>query len=593
MFLSKTSASPPTNDIRSYTSTAKFLKARHEFQRTRSTNIGDESSASTKRTRIMKFTNPSEIAPGVQVITINGDRSQCHLLVEDGATLLVNCIDGLTPAMIEQAGYPSPTEIWHTQVDNSLAAEGDAFPDAVTRLPRKFSDLAAVSEDYWKAARVRWERPEAWMEELGRAAYGIAGSLILQPLDRPLTGFQTFESGVSLSWRHLDFEVWDFSVRNFYAVGFALRMGEKLVALFAGELVDGDGNLPDAHGFEADYSGPPWGHIAATIKQAASREPQWLFPATGPSSPHGTSLLTQLASRIEVFTQTHLPEAPWVEEPAPIRYRDHGDSVFQMAAHFGNVILLINPAGEGLMIDPGPCDYGNPRRKEDFIADLERFESEAGLNKIDLALVTHFHGDHYDLWPVLKARYPACRLGAWLPVADVITHPETYPYACQLPWYGLDWSHCQVDVVLTRQQPLDWHGTAIHTVFLPGHCLVHAGYWLDWKGRRILFSGDSIQTRGGVDNLQLLISNHSVPGTGEGHLTAYENVIPLGITLNLGGHGSSFENCDKIYRASYQRIEATTKSLLGLFGPKHPSDIFLRESFRPAAEKVRKLMAAS
>jgi hypothetical protein len=117
-------------------------------------------------------------------------------------------------------------------------------------------------------------------------------------------------------------------------------------------------------------------------------------------------------------------------------------------------------------------------------------------------------------------------------------------------------------------------------VHLPGHCLVHAGYWLDWSGRRILLSGDSIQTRGEADSLQMPGANHSIPGTEEGHAQAYRNVIPLGIDLNLGGHSSHFQDCREIYDASLHRIEQTTDLLLELFPKTSASEIFLRENLR-------------
>lgn len=508
---------------------------------------------------------------------------------------MINAIEGLSPGDIEDAGYPLPSEIWHTQVDDNLAAEGNTFGGTPIRLPERFAEVAAGSEAYWRDARGTWERPERWMDELGRQAYGIAGSVLLRPPTKPIARPVTFQSGDTLTWQALQFEVWDFSVRNFYAVGFALRLKEKIIALFSGDLVHGDGNLPDAHGFEANYSAPPWERISATLKAAASRDPHWLFPSQGNPSAEAAPRLNQLAERIDALL---LPGAQGTLAPDPQttllgRYHDHGDSIYQMAVNYGNVILLINGEGSGLLIDPGPCDFENPRRTEDFVADLELFESEAGLKKIDLVLVTHFHGDHFDLWPVVKDRYPSCRLAAWVPVADVLRNPEDYPYACLLSWYGLGWMSCSADIETTRQAPLDWWGVPIHTVYLPGHCFVHAGYWLDWKGRRILFSGDSIQTRGAVDDLQLLMSNHSVPGTQEGHSTAYRNVLPLGIDLNLGGHGSHFENCTAIYQASTGRIEETTALLLGLFGDRRPEEIFVREALRPAADRARRLMANS
>jgi glyoxylase-like metal-dependent hydrolase (beta-lactamase superfamily II) len=527
------------------------------------------------------FSKSVAIAPDLSVVTISNGSKSCHLLLSERASLLINCIAGLDPSAILSAGHPLPEEIWHTQVEDTLSAEGSEF-DAAIRLPASFSEVAKASDDYWKKARTTWEHPEEWMVTFGRETYGVAGSLIVQPLSRPLEGFQIFNPGDFLEWRGLRFRVLDFSVRNFYSVGFALERGGETMALFSGDLVESSGCLPDAHGFESNYAGLPWERIASTLREAAALKPTWMFPSVGGPVRDPASLLDSLAARVGDF-QHFLQTPPQVflqKEPASFGgYHNHGDSVYQIT-NFGNTILFINSEGFGLMIDPGPCDYGNPSRKEDFVSDLEKFESEAGLRAIDLVLVTHFHGDHYDLWPEVQRRYPECSLGAWGPVADVIEHPEDYPYPALLPWYDVGWKACPVDVKMTRQSPLLWHGTAIYTVHLPGHCLMHAGYWLDWSGRRVLLSGDSIQTRGEADSLQMPGANHSIPGTEEGHAQAYRNVIPLGIDLNLGGHSSHFHDCAKIYNASLERIEQTTARLMRLFPEKPAVEIFLRESLR-------------
>jgi len=544
----------------------------------------------------IQFSSPVEIAPGITVVTVSAGDKSCHLVLSGGASLLINCLQGLEPADVVAAGYPLPEEIWHTQVDDTLAGEGSRF-EAVIRLPHSYAEVAMASDAYWEKTRTTWDRPEDWMTTFGRETYGVAGSLILQPLSMPLARFETFEIGETISWRGCTFLVLDHSVRNFYSVGFALQQKARTLALFSGDLVDGSGRLPDAHGFESNYAGIPWQRIACTLHEAASIKPQWLFPANGEPVHEPATMLDELAARVEGFRELAESKSQMIsrvaQQPAAFgRYFDHGHSVYQIA-NFGNVILLINPEGVGLMIDPGPCDYENPRRKEDFIADLEKFEAELGLKEIDLVLITHFHGDHYDLWPLVTDRYPSCKLAAWLPVADVIERPGTYPYPCLLPWYDVGWNECLVEVTTSRREPLLWRGTEIHTVHLPGHCFVHAGYWLDWNGRRILFSGDSIQTRGEVDGLQMPIANHSVPGTDEGHAQAYQNVLPLGITLNLGGHSSHFQNCTEIYRESLRNIEGISAHLLDLFAEKDQIEIFLRKSFEPSAERIRQLMRFS
>ena len=70
------------------------------------------------------FSKSVAIAPDLSMVTISNGGKSCHLLLSGGASLLVNCIAGLESSAIIAAGHPVPEEIWHTQVDDALAAEG-------------------------------------------------------------------------------------------------------------------------------------------------------------------------------------------------------------------------------------------------------------------------------------------------------------------------------------------------------------------------------------------------------------------------------------------------------------------------------------
>jgi hypothetical protein len=67
------------------------------------------------------FSTPVAIAPDLSVVTISNGGKSCHLLVSGGASLLVNCITGLEHSAIIAAGHPVPEEIWHSQVDDTMA----------------------------------------------------------------------------------------------------------------------------------------------------------------------------------------------------------------------------------------------------------------------------------------------------------------------------------------------------------------------------------------------------------------------------------------------------------------------------------------
>lgn len=536
--------------------------------------------------RSIAFSEPLRITSEIHVVTVTDQVRNCHLVLHGTEALLVNCIPGLTPRAFQAAGFPAPREIWHTQVDDYLAAEGDTA--ATIRIPEEFREIALASDLYRQAAQTTWEKPEEWGLTRGRETYGFAGSILLKPLTSPISHFQTFQRGKRLLWNGLEFEVLDCSIRQMYGVAFALQINGVTEVIFCGELVCGCGKLPDIYGFEMDYTGIRWDQIGSAIEEMIGRNSRWLFASSGQPLEYPKLALQPLAGILRELIQ--IEPAPRFPQPEPTRlgrYYDHGDGIYQMT-DFGNVILLINEEGTGLIVDPGPCDYENPHRIDDFRKDLIRFEEEAGLRKIDLALVTHFHGDHYDLWPVVQQRYPACRLATWAPVAEILEEPSRFPYAAQLPWYAVGWTSCKADIRTTRLHPFDWHGQSIHTIHLPGHCLAHAGFWMDWRGRRIAFTGDLVQVRGEADTLKVIPSNHWLPGA-EGHDGAYETLLPLNMELNLSGHSIYFGDCSAVYAESLRRMTQSINHVRKLVCDE--SAAYLRPSLQPAAEYLRAIIA--
>ena len=469
---------------------------------------------------------------------------------------MINLVKGVTPERLIVLGLPMPEEIWLTAVTPEFAAEPELLEKVKVRLPNAYFELATDIEGYNRSAHAKWENPSSWSTDLGEETYGIAGSVTLLPLKESLNCALPFDSGDSLQWAGMTFGIQSLAPRWKHAVGFSLETEPGVRVLFSGDFVDSGGKLCDFHGFARNYNGPDFTQIGRRVRKTLNSGYHSLFTTRGFILSNPQQKLSRLLKDVETFVSCVAPASP-VSKPAPTtlgRFVDHGEGVFQMT-NGGNFIVLIRPNGEALAIDPGPCDFENPTRVPDFLADLKILESQAGLKQIDLVLVTHIHGDHYDLWPVLKSRYPKSRLAAWNPVAEVIEKPGDYPYPCLLPWYDLGWTKCEVDVRLSHREPYEWNGFSIRSIPLPGHCLVHAAYLLQWGSRLIALTGDTVQTNGETDRLALNFQNHHIPGTLAGHDASYREVLKFPVDLNLGGHSSYFTDCEKVYRASLEQIE--------------------------------------
>jgi len=130
-----------------------------------------------------------------------------------------------------------------------------------------------------------------------------------------------------------------------------------------------------------------------------------------------------------------------------------------------------------------------------------------------------------------------------------------------LPWYGQAVKRYDVDDWLTSDQPFDWHGVSIETVHLPGHCLIHAGYLLDFAGRRWAVTGDSVMTDGTPMPLSFVMANHGTPVGRSGHLQSFKNLMGRGVDAALCGHGLRFANAQAVFAASHDRVEQAVNAM--------------------------------
>ncbi len=528
-----------------------------------------------------------ELAPDLRVYSLVGEASS-HLVIRHGQSLLIDCHSPEMGRWLARRGLPAPDLILHTQVQPEHSREANQFPGARILVQEQLAELAADRPAYEKAAHTVWDNPAEWMETLGHEPYGIAGSITVFPPDIPLNVTGTFREGDRLAWQDLILEVIPLPGHGRHQVGFVLELNREPLAIFTGDLLCHPARLVNVYDLEINYGGTTLPTLPAVLRALAQRPVQRYFPATGHALANGPAQALALAEAIEAYQKAltwksgEFQPAPQPDCPRLGRYSQLHKGIYQLNS-FGNCILLIDDQGHGLMFDPGPCDFESPARIADFHGDLDLFEREGGLRTIDLALVTHIHGDHYDLAPELRKRYPECRVGAWDRVARVMEAPWDYPYPALLPWYNLGFDHVPVDDVLREDTPFHWHNVAIRSIHLPGHCYCHAAYLLTFNGLRLAITGDTIQSRGDAGGIEFIISNHSVPDERSGILKTYRQMTAEQVDLNIGGHGSHFRECAALYRESLKRAEHALPYLRRLVPDGNLEAAFVRPRSRPAA----------
>ena len=91
----------------------------------------------------------------------------------------------------------------------------------------------------------------------------------------------------------------------------------------------------------------------------------------------------------------------WGAPAPPVPEKDKALHIYFVDVEGGQATLFVTPAGQSLLIDTGWPD--NEGRDADRIVAVAK---NAGIDKIDYVLITHFHDDHVGGVPQLAARIP-------------------------------------------------------------------------------------------------------------------------------------------------------------------------------------------
>ena len=83
-------------------------------------------------------------------------------------------------------------------------------------------------------------------------------------------------------------------------------------------------------------------------------------------------------------------------------HRRHSLDLYVIDVEGGNATLLVAPSGESLLIDTGNGGAAATRDADRILAAIK----DAGVQKIDHLITTHYHGDHFGAMETLAGRLP-------------------------------------------------------------------------------------------------------------------------------------------------------------------------------------------
>jgi glyoxylase-like metal-dependent hydrolase (beta-lactamase superfamily II) len=284
------------------------------------------------------------------------------------------------------------------------------------------------------------------------------------------------------------------------SVGYFVDVGGRRLA-FTGDLIHGEGRVWSLAASQWAYTGfhetAGMEGVAATVlscMQVLQREPELLLPSHGGIVTDPPAAVARARRALQELLDMRR-RTPWdPEEKLRDPWREVTPHLLRNTTSMANSYALLSDHGTALLLDfgydltTGLAGGGDRSSRRPLLASIEALRREHGVDRVELALPTHYHDDHVAGFNLLREVH-GTRVYSPSHIAPVLQSPERWDLPCL--WYD----PIPVDRELAAGgAPLRWREYEIGVHELPGHTLYAAAYSFTADGRSVIATGDQQST---------------------------------------------------------------------------------------------------
>lgn len=496
-------------------------------------------------------------------------RDVCNVWVlrEQDAALLICFGDGTVMPGLEALGIRTIERILlpdHHREQYQGLYRMSALPAAVT-VPQAEQ---ALFTDPGKHRR--------WRPTLGDE-FSVYGASYVRPAPRALAVEPVADNAV-LQWRGHEIRCLATPGHSPGGMTFLVTSGGRKFAFCGGLMHDG-ARLSRWYDSEWDYG---FGKGIDTLLTSAARlqnaRPDVLLPVQGPVIREAGRQLSEFQQRLVKFRASYVRGYP-VFDSTPAE-RDSISTptavplISQVTPHLyklshqtqgRNFAIIVSDNGRGLVLD---CGLLPAAQLEEIIVGMR---AHLGLKEIDAFWISHMHGDHFLLGPVLKEKYGA---EAWTldSIVDRCENPRAYDYAAMVSAYSDGFDGMQIDRAIKPGERIEWEGLTLQVDWMPGQTEFGCCLWLDLDGQRIAFTGDNLfgnSQSPEQDGHEAVVARNSCI-LEEGYLYAAEYLRKLKPDIIMGSHSYVMQDP----AAFVERYHRWAQAMIGLYREILPTDAY-------------------
>ncbi|WP_181766552.1 MBL fold metallo-hydrolase [Streptomyces albidus (ex Kaewkla and Franco 2022)] len=283
------------------------------------------------------------------------------------------------------------------------------------------------------------------------------------------------------------------------SVGYFTDVAGRRIA-FTGDLIHGEGRVWSLAATQWAYTGfhetAGMEGVAATVlscMQVLEHGPELLLPSHGEPVTDPPAAVTRACRALRQLLDTRR-RTPWdPEEKLRRPWNQVTPHLLRNTTSMANSYALLSEHGTALLLDFGydlttGLAGGHDRSsRRPLLASIEALRRDHGIDRVEVALPTHYHDDHVAGFNLLREVHGT---QVWSPshIAPVLNSPERWDLPCL--WYD----PIPVDRELTCGRPVRWREYEIGVHELPGHTLYAAAYSFTADGRSVIATGDQQST---------------------------------------------------------------------------------------------------
>ncbi len=446
------------------------------------------------------------------------------------------------------------------RIRSALAAAGITSVDQVllTHHHREqYQGLLPLPEDAPKvlvpdAERRLFETPRMfrkWYPALGDE-YSVYGASYVRPAALPLSPSGLLTDSQLIKWGRFEIRCISTPGHSPGSMSFLVASGGRRFA-FTGDLIHDGARMVTWYDSEWDYG---FGKGIDTLLDSVARlqiaRSDVLLPAHGPIIRSASAQLTEYQKKLVSFRAEYVRGYPVFDSapedrdslsvPTPVPLISRVTPHLYKLSHETqgkNFAIIVSDSGKGLILD---CGLMPESMLEEIIIGMR---VHLGLKEIDAFWISHMHGDHFLMGPVLREKYGA---ESWTldMIADRCENPRRYDYAALVSAYGDGFDGMPIDRAIRRGEQIEWEGYTLQVDWMPGQTEFGCCLWLEIDGQRVAFTGDNLFGNPSApeqDGHEAVVARNSCVFE-EGYLYAARYLKQLQPDILMGGHSWVMQN---------------------------------------------------